>query len=66
MWGEGDPDSAVRLAALLGLTEGGGTVVLAGPAAAQAWELRKLTPEVAVVAMAGCGAGIAGAGWDRE
>lgn len=52
--GEGAGEEAgVRLAALLGLTEAGGIVVLAGPAAATADALVELVPEVSVVTVGG-------------
>ncbi|HET7228642.1 MAG TPA: Trm112 family protein, partial [Longimicrobium sp.] len=49
----GDPrEAAVRLAALLGLANAQGTVLVAGPAAALAGELSALLPELEVVALA--------------
>lgn len=56
-----DPDAAVRLAALLDLAEGGGTVLLAGPGASRAAALSRLVSEVRVVVV-GVGAGGAGGG----
>lgn len=48
----GDPqEAAVRLAALLGLAEGGGAVVVAGPGANLAPAVAALVPEVEVVAL---------------
>lgn len=46
-----DREAAIRLAALLGLAEGGGVVLVAGPAVAQARELAEVAPEVEVVVM---------------
>jgi uncharacterized protein YbaR (Trm112 family) len=46
-----DPELAIRLAALLGLAEGGGPVVLAGPAVAQAGRVARLVDDVEVVAL---------------
>ncbi len=54
--GAPDREAAVRLAALLGLTGGGGTVLVAGPAVAHAGLLRSLVPDVAVIVLAGGGA----------
>jgi len=47
-----DPGAAVRLAALLGLAEARGTVLVAGPGAALAPEIAALVPELEVVALA--------------
>src|SRR3982751_3538536 len=47
-----DPGAAVRLAALLGLAEAKGTVLIAGPGAALAAEGAALVPELEVVALA--------------
>lgn len=44
-----DQEAATRLGALLGLGDGGGVVVLTGPAAAQAGLLRELVPGIRVV-----------------
>jgi hypothetical protein len=46
-----DPELAVRLGALLGLAEGGGPVVLAGPAVAQAGRVARLMEDMEVVAL---------------
>lgn len=46
-----DPGAAVRLAALLGLAEAKGTVLIAGPGAALAVEVAALVPELEVVAL---------------
>lgn len=48
----GDRDAAVRLAALLGLTDGGGVVLIAGPAAAEAELLGEVVAGITVVASA--------------
>jgi len=47
-----DPGAAVRLAALLGLADARGTVLIAGPGAALAAEVVALVPELEVVALA--------------
>ena len=47
-----DPGAAVRLAALLGLADARGTVLVAGPGAALAAEVAALVPELEVVALA--------------
>ncbi|HEV7589006.1 MAG TPA: Trm112 family protein [Longimicrobium sp.] len=47
-----DPGAAVRLAALLGLADARGTVLIAGPGAALAAEVAALVPELEVVALA--------------
>lgn len=50
--GVGDAgEEAVRLAALLGLAEGGGTVVVAGPSAAVAGRIREVVEGVSVVSV---------------
>ncbi|MFL5381023.1 MAG: Trm112 family protein [Longimicrobiaceae bacterium] len=49
---EDDPGAAVRLAALLGLADARGTVLVAGPGAALAPEIAALVPELEVVALA--------------
>lgn len=49
---EDDAGAAVRLAALLGLAEARGTVLVAGPGAALAPEVAALVPELEVVALA--------------
>ncbi len=46
-------DAAVRLGGLLGLGEGGGTVILAGPAAAHAGALAALLPDIDVLTVVG-------------
>ncbi len=46
----GDPDSALRLAALMGVSEGHGHVLIAGPLAPLAPELRDLVPTIEFVA----------------
>jgi uncharacterized protein YbaR (Trm112 family) len=51
--GAGDRESAVRLAALLGLAEARGTVLVAGPMAVHAGELSSVVPDVEVVAVDG-------------
>jgi uncharacterized protein YbaR (Trm112 family) len=48
-----DAGAAVRLAALLGLAEARGTVLIAGPEAALAAEVAALVPELEVVALVG-------------
>ncbi|HEU4559444.1 MAG TPA: Trm112 family protein [Longimicrobium sp.] len=51
--GTEDPqEAAVRLAALLGLADAQGTVLVAGPGAALAGDLAALVPELEVVALA--------------
>ncbi|MFL5540704.1 MAG: hypothetical protein ACJ8J0_17060 [Longimicrobiaceae bacterium] len=50
---EDDPGAAVRLAALLGLADARGTVLVAGPGAALAPEIAALVPELEVVALSG-------------
>lgn len=45
------PEAVVRLAALLGLGEAGGTVLVAGPGAADAAALAEMLPAVSVVAV---------------
>jgi uncharacterized protein YbaR (Trm112 family) len=50
VWPTEDADEAVRLAALLGLAEASGTVLLAGAAAAQAGAMAALLGQVEVVA----------------
>jgi len=58
---EGDAqEAAVRLAALLGLAEAQGTVLVAGPGAARAGEISTLVPGVRVVALTGDEPGDAG------
>jgi uncharacterized protein YbaR (Trm112 family) len=47
---EGDAEAAVRLAALMGLADARGTVLVAGPGAALANAIADLVPEVEVVA----------------
>jgi len=47
----GDAGAAVRLAALLGLADARGTVLVAGPGAALAAEVAALVPELEVVAL---------------
>jgi len=49
--GSGDPDAAVRLAALLGLAGAGGTVLVAGPGAELAPAVAALVPGAEVVAL---------------
>jgi uncharacterized protein YbaR (Trm112 family) len=49
--GRGGPDEAVRLAALLGLTGEGGTVLVAGPGAELAPGIAALVPGAEVVAL---------------
>lgn len=49
--GAGDAEAAVRLAALLGLADARGTVLVAGPGAALADSVSALVPEVEVVAI---------------
>lgn len=63
--GAPDREGAVRLAALLGLTEAGGTVLLTGPAAAYSALLGEVVPEVAVIAVGGGGSGGGGVSWLR-
>jgi uncharacterized protein YbaR (Trm112 family) len=46
-----DAEAAVRLAALLGLADARGTVLIAGPGAALAGEVAALVPELEVVAL---------------
>jgi hypothetical protein len=46
-----DAEAAVRLAALLGLADARGTVLIAGPGAALAGEVVALVPELEVVAL---------------
>ncbi|NIP81166.1 MAG: hypothetical protein GWM90_18890, partial [Gemmatimonadetes bacterium] len=58
--GVGDRESAIRLAALMGLSEVRGVVVVAGPAAIQARELAALLDGVEVVAIDGGDGGSAG------
>lgn len=50
---EPDRDMAVRLAALLDLSDGGGTVLVAGPSAAHASLLAELVPDVSVLVVGG-------------
>jgi uncharacterized protein YbaR (Trm112 family) len=50
--GVDDAGAAVRLAALLGLADARGTVLIAGPGAALAAEVAALVPELEVVALA--------------
>lgn len=63
--GERDPEEAVRLAALLGLAEGGGTVLIAGPGTAHAGALAAMLPELSVVAASTDVVGGAGVSWLR-
>ena len=49
--GSGDPDAAVRLAALMGLAGTGGTVLVAGPGAELAPAIAALVPGAEVVAL---------------
>ncbi|MEJ2502015.1 MAG: hypothetical protein P8177_01680 [Gemmatimonadota bacterium] len=51
--GVGEREAAVRLAALMGLAEARGTVLVAGPAAAHAEVLAGVVPDVEVVAVDG-------------
>lgn len=55
--GRADREAAVRLAALLGLSDAGGTVVLGGPAAAQAGLLAGLVSDLTVVVLSAADAG---------
>jgi len=48
---EEDPQGALRLAALMGVTEGPGTLLITGPAASLAGEVTRLVPGVEVVAV---------------
>ncbi|HYH80178.1 MAG TPA: hypothetical protein VEX86_10280 [Longimicrobium sp.] len=50
--GDGGQEAAVRLAALLGLADAQGKVLLAGPGAALAEAVAALVPEVEVIALA--------------
>jgi len=50
--GEGGEEAAVRLAALLGLADAQGKVLIAGPGAALAAGVAALVPEVEVIALA--------------
>lgn len=52
----GDREAAVRLAALLGLTEAGGVVLLAGPAAELGERLAEVAPGTSVVTTVGADA----------
>jgi hypothetical protein len=48
---EGESDEALRMAALMGVTEGPGTLLLMGPAARRAGEVARLVGGIEVVGM---------------